>query len=257
MVTTTTRVEPTFLELARFAADAYCWTAAQPLETITRECSAPGELTVYRGASVAAAVLQNSKRAVIAVPGSLIEPHDWVANFDARQINLPALGPVHFGFWVYADALWRNFLRGRAAKITTPIYMCGHSQGGAVAAIVAHYLARLGKPPRLIATFGSPRFLNAEAAQRYRLPLVSFRNAGDPVPLFPLGWWRSYASAGRTIRLESDGSHSEDQRGIGKSLHYLVRRLFAMVGWGSTIGPIQSHSITEYINRLQRRAIRL
>lgn len=224
---------------------SYSWTAPQS----TGESG--GDLKVYRGVGAAAAVLQTASATIIAIPGSSPEPHDWVANFSARQINAPALGRVHAGFWNYADALWRNFLRSRAADFSDPLYICGHSQGGAVAAVVGHYLAHAQRPPWLIATFGSPRFLHSADARRYRLPLLNFRNAGDPVPLLPCSWRQSWAAPGIPVRLAEDGCVTRDQPGFATALHYGFRRLLAAVGWGDTAGMRKSHGIAEYVARLQ------
>ena len=74
--------------------------------------------------------------------------HDWLDNLDAKFTPLPGAQRynVHAGFWNALDTLWKGvsaFLAGNAASGNVPVYLCGHSLGGAMAALAA---ARLWLP---------------------------------------------------------------------------------------------------------------
>ena len=90
---------------------------------------------------------------------------DWLYNLAANRITVPGMGRVHVGFFVAMQKTLRDFLTYTNDK---PTDLVGHSQGAAVALILAVYVSvmipdgrkRLGKlcavaPPRVgDGTFG-------------------------------------------------------------------------------------------------------
>ncbi|MCR9119356.1 MAG: lipase family protein [bacterium] len=242
------------LRLAHLARDAYHWTADEPLEAPRRIDHADGELAIFRGAGAAAAILRQTNATIIALPGSLAEPHDWIANFDTRQIKIPNLGRCHFGFWVYADALWRNFLAPQLQQHPPhdqPLYITGHSQGGAVAGLIAHLLTRRGWSPRLTVSFGAPQFLHPEAARAYQPELIRFRNRGDIVPLLPRSWRRRYADCGRTIDLPARSVCSLPRSSVCRAIKSAVAFSASLLASFTKQRSQRPHSIHSYINQLE------
>lgn len=133
----------------------------------------------------------------IALRGTTLSFSDFKADFDARKVRYPVgLGDsvhLHRGFF---DAVLDCFdeVMERVEDVMqpdTPIYVTGHSLGGAMAAIFHAKLAvqrsvRSGPPPSSTAcyTFGMPRFGDLSAKSFLPAPHHVF-NQFDAVPTLP------------------------------------------------------------------------
>lgn len=87
--------------------------------------------------------------------------------------------------------LWASTLRNNrdiaARAVNIPVYICGHSAGGAVACYLADKL-RVAFPGvhTVVTSFGSPRPAgNWLSVSDARLDLTRWMNADDPVPVIP------------------------------------------------------------------------
>jgi hypothetical protein len=67
-----------------------------------------------------------------------------------------------------------------------PLFLTGHSMGGALAVLTACRLARAGRPAIATYTFGSPRIGDAAFCAGYALPTYRVVNRLDLVPEMPL-----------------------------------------------------------------------
>ena len=120
---------------------------------------------------------------------------------------------VHAGFLAAADALLPGIIAALLpagvdkAKLK-PIFLTGHSLGGALASLVALFLQREGLPVAGVYTFASPRVGNAAWRNAYTAALGdrSYRviAQGDLVPLLP-SVLDSYRHIGQEIMLEQSG----------------------------------------------------
>jgi hypothetical protein len=113
-------------------------------------------------------------------------------------------GLVHLGFAHAVDAVYPTV----RVLLTTfdrdlPIWVTGHSLGGAMASLVAHRLAHEGFPVRAVYTYGSPRPGDRNFRDAYRLPNYRFVNDNDLVPHLPLRW--CYRHVGLLKLLTRDG----------------------------------------------------
>ena len=180
----------------------------------------------------------------VAVRGSQTT-RDWVRNLDTRLGIDPYLGGVHRGFLVAAEELWNcsEFVIWRSANLRDdgPIYLTGHSQGGAVATLLAHWLAR-DSPFVRLATFGSPRVLSAPAAERYSWVESHVRvvHRDDLVPHVPS--WR-YAHVGTPVYLNT----SE----LGRDIRTLPAAISEHLARGGILGwwnrGWDDHDISHYV----------
>lgn len=126
---------------------------------------------------------------------------DWWIDARVQRVADALGGQVHTGFRHALDAIWPQ-LRGVLDQ--APVWWCcGHSLGGALAALAA---ARMGDAGAALAgaiTFGQPRVGDAACAERLAaLPLLRVVNACDLVPDLPpeaLG----YRHAGRLLHLDA------------------------------------------------------
>jgi hypothetical protein len=110
---------------------------------------------------------------------------DFIVDADALMVETNDIGSVHQGF--YLD--W-NTVALDIAKENTPLIICGHSLGGALATLAAMTFDPVNVLE--VVTFGCPRVGDAAFAAAYA-PLVPqttrlvFRD--DPIPLLPFPQW--------------------------------------------------------------------
>jgi len=126
--------------------------------------------------------------AVLVIRGTT-SPQDWMKNADVGLEEIGGGRKVHKGFHrAFTDA--QTDIEKLLEKTDgLPLYVTGHSLGGAVAVMATWYFAR----DTLAAcyTFGAPRVGNHAFNDAFKTPIYRTVNAFDPVPLVP--------PAGRTI----------------------------------------------------------
>jgi triacylglycerol lipase len=141
---------------------------------------------------------------------------DWVLDFevDTTAVDLPlAHGSkvhVHHGFWKGVDAIWpelesalRTFLLA-APGAPRPLYIGGHSLGGALAIVAASRLPDdLRACLKGVYTIGQPRVGHKDFADAYQnaLGTITWRliNGNDLVPRVPFEHVMHYAHAGTEV----------------------------------------------------------
>ena len=119
-------------------------------------------------------------------------------------------GLVHYGFSRATEVVYptvRTLLDTFSHAL--PIWVTGHSLGGAMASLTAHRLAVDGCPVRAIYSYGSPRPGDHKFRDAYRLPHYRFVNDNDLVPHLPLRW--CYRHVGYLKLLTRDGRLLEEE----------------------------------------------
>ncbi len=140
---------------------------------------------------------------------------DWLTNKRVRKTSGP-WGQVHRGFYRGArallgfdrsDRLWSAMERWGAPD--KPLWLAGHSLGGALAVLSAMLLAERGVKPQGIYTYGQPRAGGIRFARRFQDELgdraFRFVNRRDIVPTVP-PVYLFYRHAGTLIRIRTDGA---------------------------------------------------
>lgn len=116
---------------------------------------------------------------------------DWMANFHVGGISAPEVlaGSVHKGFLSQYQ-----LLHGELRQVLTaqnwggkPLYLCGHSQGGALAQLTLATAQRQNwnTPIQSVYTFASPRAGDATFVGALGKELFRFEFGDDPVPHLP------------------------------------------------------------------------
>ena len=131
---------------------------------------------------------------------------DWMTNlrYSLTPVDFPQAegreptGKVHQGF---LDAF--RSVRGQVDRYLPwaeglPIFITGHSLGGALATLGAANLSSLGLAACY--TFGAPRVGDKGFCSSLRIPVYRVVNPLDPVPLVPGRWW-GYRDLGDEERL--------------------------------------------------------
>jgi hypothetical protein len=182
---------------------------------------------------------------------------DWLTNVRAKFVALQGGTRVHTGFfqayWPIRDALFAA-VEQLVKKKPRPVYVTGHSLGGALATMATAELANhqdAGIRDSIAAcyTFGSPRAGDSSFDQYVKVPLYRVTNGVDMVPAVPpavLGY-----------------RHVGDTRYFGKMGVSPVRRspTWYQKTWRTFLGllifvrtfkflNIADHSMTVYVGKL-------
>lgn len=135
-----------------------------------------------------------------------------------------------------------------------PIYLTGHSLGGALALVASAALANaLGDRIAAVYTFGAPRVGKRDFAEAVKAPHYRVINMGDIVPLVPPTWLRGYAHTGMPILLKEGADRPIRRSPWGTAIMY---GLLSVILWPFTrqLMFIKRHETTLYVSRLERIA---
>jgi pimeloyl-ACP methyl ester carboxylesterase len=116
---------------------------------------------------------------------------NWLTDAVVRLVRCHEYdGRVHYGFSSALRHTWDKIQRlldeTLAASAGRPLFLTGHSMGGALAVLSACRLAKMGRTPAGIYTFGSPRVGDPTFCAGYALPTWRIVNGMDLVPEMPL-----------------------------------------------------------------------
>ena len=120
--------------------------------------------------------------AVLAFRGSdPVTAASWVTDVVVRLVERPDYqGRVHLGFSSALRRTWGKVSAVLDAVGDKPLFLTGHSMGGALAVLTAWRLAKLGRPPVATYTFGAPRVGRSHVLRRLRLAHVQGRQPAGP-----------------------------------------------------------------------------
>lgn len=146
---------------------------------------------------------------VIAFAGTN-EGADWASNFDWFPAEKNG-GKFHRGFYECFEELWpwiEATLAELNAERVRPIYIAGHSLGGAIATCCAAYFNYLDRPFMSLYTFGSPRAAERDTAVKYdvlaRSRTFRFQLSADVVTRLPARI-AGYSHTGTTLFVDDEG----------------------------------------------------
>ncbi|MFC4810619.1 lipase family protein [Paenibacillus sp. GCM10023250] len=137
-------------------------------------------------------VLESDRAVILAFRGTR-SPTDWITDMIAQQVAFKLVGKscmTHRGFTeVYLSARDAIFKLLDQTGKHKPLFVTGHSLGGALATLASADIAVNRKPASLITyTFGAPRVGDPSFVRRYNASVpVSYRiqNEFDVVPHLP------------------------------------------------------------------------
>ena len=182
---------------------------------------------------------------------------DWLTNVRAEWVALQGGTRVHTGFfqayWPVRDKLFASVLRLLEHK-PRPVYLTGHSLGGALAAMATaelanHQEARVRDSIAACYTFGCPRAGDSSFDQYVKVPLYRVTNGIDLVPAVP-PFFLGYRHVGDTRHFGVVGNPpSRWSPNIFQKIWRTFLGLLAVV-WTHTFRNIADHDIQVYLDKL-------
>jgi predicted lipase len=147
---------------------------------------------IDRDAGTAGFVVEGSDLIVIVFRGTT-DRLDWITNVNARFVALQGGTRVHTGFfqayWPIRDLMF-DFVKQAIQRKPRPIYITGHSLGGALALMATAELANdedatIRDCIAACYTFGCPRAGDSSFDVFVKAPLYRITNGVDLVPAIP------------------------------------------------------------------------
>ena len=120
----------------------------------------------------------------------------WLADLDIITVET-LLGELHKGFNDSVQLILGD-VKKQAAISAQPIILTGHSEGAALAQIIAGYLCLVGRPPLAVFALESPRVtcgdILGNILKANKVQVTITKKGNDLVPMIPrLGKWRHIA----------------------------------------------------------------
>jgi hypothetical protein len=111
----------------------------------------------------------------------------WLSNLDFAQVEERG-AMVHRGYARELDGVNDQLLEMARdhARGGKPLYVTGHSAGGALATLAARRLHAAGAAVRAVVVFSAPRVGDRRFATSYPLPLLRIEHRHDLIPHLPL-----------------------------------------------------------------------
>lgn len=129
-------------------------------------------------------VVQTKDWQIVAIAGTT-EFSQWMTYVtQAGMSNDGIIGGSTFGPFT----LWASIILNRVVArldIALPVFVTGHSLGGALGIMLGDYLRRRGFHVRRVVTFGCPKVGDENFCLGISVPVINIRRPEDPVPQLP------------------------------------------------------------------------
>lgn len=195
------------------------------------------------------------------------EWRDWLDNLDAGHIGTVGrdYAQFHRGFYQACEKLW-PFMRSAVTRHSAgagadvPLYLTGHSLGGALATVAAARLEEQGIGVSGVFTFGQPRVMRRKAAKAFhrnvKARFFRFQNNQDIVPRLPSRFMR-FRHVGQCLHIDATKNIHASPQLLWRLFDFCAGAADAMVGRlmpkRRGAGMLRDHHIDQYIASLSRQ----
>ena len=205
--------------------------------------------------SAQAALIEHQNYFCIAFRGT-DEIVDWLDNINAFRTQV-LFGEFHRGFWNSLEDVWHDLYERyqtlKKEKHARPLFLTGHSLGGAMATMAAAKLVHEDLPFTSVYTFGQPRAMNREASRIFNMECKSrffrFQHNNDIVTRIPARVM-GYSHVGTYIYISEEGELHNDPGFWFRFLDYFDGAVNAVTEDG--IDVIADHDMTNYVNAIKK-----
>lgn len=123
---------------------------------------------------------------VLAFRGTQPSVKDIMSDIKADLVSAPGGGRIHRGFLDAFNEVKEAILAALNKHKGPPVYITGHSLGGALAIVATRYLSSDSTGSTY--TFGGPRVADDRFFESIKTPVYRIVNAADGVPRVPFGY---------------------------------------------------------------------
>ncbi len=207
----------------------------------------------YDKNSAQAMIVDHKEFIVVSFRGTN-ELSDWIDNINAFPEKV-LFGDFHRGFWNSVKDLWDGedgiFADYQALRETKkrPLFLTGHSLGGAMASIAAARLIHQDKPFTSVYTFGQPRSMSRETARIFNAEASTrvhrFQNNEDIVTRAP-SRMMNYSHVGRCFYIDADNKIHQNPGMWYRFVDMIDGAVDSLKDIGR-LGAITDHSIDNYL----------
>lgn len=199
--------------------------------------------------SAQAALIEHQDYLCIAFRGT-DELADWLDNLNVFSTK-ELFGEFHRGFWQSVEDVWPSInakFRQLQQQTPRPLFITGHSLGGAMATIAAAKLVHEDKPFTSVYTFGQPRALTRDTARIFNSECQSryfrFHNNNDIVTRAPARVM-GYSHIGSYLYISSEQQIHQEAGWWFKFIDYVDGAVSALLEEG--IDLVEDHDIDKYL----------
>jgi triacylglycerol lipase len=237
------------------------------------------EAQLFCADNTQAYMLTNADHIVVAfrgteAPTSLDGIKDWLLT-DALNLLIVPEGRLgtdfaaagvgakfHQGFINAIGGIWdplRQAVEAELKKSERPLWLTGHSLGGALALFAAWLFNRSFIAVHQVYTFGAPRVGNPAAAQAidraFPGKIYRYVNGPDPIPQLPTASLiaNDYGHCEKEIAIGTAIAESFLQGFAGKTVNGVLTLSLMDEVWGFVKGRLDAHALTNYIDYIKAK----
>lgn len=179
---------------------------------------------------------------------------DWLDNLNAFPVNV-LFGEFHRGFWNAVGDIWDDLFKAYEEKRKThkkPLFLTGHSLGGAMATIASAKLIQMDWPFISTYTFGQPRAVSLDTSRKFDVFAGSrffrFQNNNDIVTRAPARVM-NYSHVGSFIYISQEKKLSNEP---GFWYRFLdgVDGAFESLRYVGHIDAVADHRMEDYLSAI-------
>ncbi len=223
------------------------------LNTLQREDDKFISVSGVDNNSAQAAVIEHEEYLCMAFRGTN-ELRDWLDNIDAFGTDA-LFGQFHRGFWKSVEDVWQPIdekCRALQQVKRRPIFITGHSLGGAMATIAAARYIHEDKPFTSVYTFGQPRAMTRDTARIFNMEckqrFFRFHNNNDIVTRVPARLM-GYSHVGTYLYISEEKQICPEPGCWFKFLDYFDGAFNAVREQG--LDGVADHNMANYFNAVK------
>lgn len=180
---------------------------------------------------------------------------DWLDNINAFSTK-QLFGEFHRGFWLSIEDVWQALMKkfeACQAKKKRPLFITGHSLGGAMATIAASKFIQEDRPFTSVYTFGQPRALTRDTARIFNMECKAryfrFHNNNDIVTRVPARLM-GYSHIGTYLYISQEKELCQESGFWFRFVDYLDGAVSAIKENG--IDAVEDHDMGKYLNAVEK-----
>ncbi|MFQ5597194.1 MAG: Mbeg1-like protein [Nitrospiria bacterium] len=224
------------------------------LKNLQKQDPAFRSVTGYSKNSAQAALIEHADYFCMAFRGT-DELSDWLDNVNVFSEEV-LFGHFHRGFWRSLNDVWEGMFEAYEklmAKKKRPIFLTGHSLGGAMATVAAAKLVHQDIPFTSVYTFGQPRVMTRDTSRIFNVEckgrFFRFQNNNDLVTRVPARLM-GYSHVGSFLYISQEERLHNDPGYWFRFLDYIDGAFDDALALG--LDGIKDHDMANYLKAIKK-----